>query len=55
MGGNHRQEQRIVKTKLGKNTGESYWQTGDGRWWKNWDGIDRTREEVCTKVGNIVK
>ncbi len=46
---------KIVKTEYGQGTGESYWQTEDGRWWKNWDGIDRTGEEVRTMIGDVVK
>ena len=46
---------RIVRTELGERTGEQYYQTDDGRWWEDWDGIDRTGEELRTKISDIVK
>ena len=55
MVGNGCTSLRIVRTELGEKTGEEYYQTEDGRWWKQWDGIDRTGEELRTKIGDIVK
>jgi len=36
----------IVRTILGPRTGDEEHQTADGRWWRNWDGQDRTGQEV---------
>jgi hypothetical protein len=36
----------VVRTELGEQTGDRYYQTADGRWWKDWDGVTRTGEEV---------
>ena len=36
----------IIRTELGKQTGDVYCQTADGQWWKTWDGVVRTGEEV---------
>lgn len=36
----------IVRTELTGRTGEERWQTADGRWWRKWDGIVRTGQEV---------
>ncbi len=54
MVGNCSRERRIVRTELGKYTGDEYYQTEDGVWWEKWDGYDKTGGEVRTKVGNIV-
>ena len=52
---NYPQQRRIVRTELGKGTGEQYYQTEDGQWWEHWDGNDRTGQELRTKRGNIVE
>jgi hypothetical protein len=36
----------VIRTEPGEKTGERYYQTADGRWWKDWDGVTRTGEEV---------
>lgn len=36
----------IVRTKLGRGTGDEHYQTADGRWWDKWDGTERTGQEV---------
>lgn len=46
---------RIVRFEPGEKTGESYYQTNDGRWWEDWDGVTRTGEELRTRIGDIVK
>jgi len=41
---------KIIKEELGKNTGDVLFQTEDGRWWKVWDGIIRTGQDIKTKT-----
>ena len=36
----------VIRTELGEGTGDEYWQTADGQWWENWDGIEKTGQEV---------
>lgn len=55
MVGNGNTSLKIVRTELGEKTGEEHYQTEDGRWWEKWDGVDRTGEEVRTKIGSIVE
>jgi hypothetical protein len=55
MVGNGHTSLRIVRTESGEKTGEQYYQTEDGQWWKDWDGVTRTGEELRTKIGDIVE
>jgi hypothetical protein len=55
MVGNCPRQRRIVRTELGEQTGEEFWQTEDGQWWEEWDGYDRTGQELRTKRGYIVE
>jgi len=36
----------IVNTRMGPSTADVEYQTVDGRWWKKWDGIVKTGQEV---------
>jgi len=36
----------IIHTEYGPGTGDETHKTADGRWWKIWDGIDRTGQEL---------
>ncbi len=36
----------IIRTEYGPGTGDETYKTADGRWWRDWDGIDRTGQEV---------
>lgn len=55
MTGNTRTSLKIINERLGNGTGEKYYQTKDGRWWRPWDGIVRTGEQVKTKIGDCLK
>ena len=46
---------KIIRTELGGNTGDEYYQSSDGRWWEKWDGIDRTGEVLKTKREDIIE
>jgi len=48
-------ELHIVREVPGEGTGDVCYQTHDGRWWKPWDGIDKTGEEVRKKENNVMK
>lgn len=36
----------VINRRCGKNTGETEYQTKDGRWWKLYDGTTKTGKDV---------
>ena len=45
---------RIVKEELGEYTGDRILYTEDGRVWEQWNGFDKTGEEVRTEISGLL-